>query len=158
MVSSLLAGIHAPLVNGREGLMPESLTRRANAADVSGGCPASFRNHVRLRVGTVSGFARNRVRHRLGISVRLQSDFAPSETKASHIPLLKRHRPGSQISPKPSAAPVSTSRPSAVLDAQTTFSVVLATSSLAALTAGHVQKPQSETVEAVQRIAHRWRI
>src|SRR6516225_2851213 len=76
MVSSLLAGIHAPLVNGREGLMPESLTRRANAADVSGGCPASFRNDVRLRVGTVSGFARNRVRHRLGISVRLQSDFA----------------------------------------------------------------------------------
>jgi hypothetical protein len=56
--------------------MPESLTRRANAADVSGRCPASFRNHVRLRVGTVSGFARNRVRHRLGISVRLQSDFA----------------------------------------------------------------------------------
>jgi hypothetical protein len=29
--------------------MPESLTRRANAADVSGGCPASFRNDVRLR-------------------------------------------------------------------------------------------------------------
>src|SRR5215469_5084507 len=77
MVSSLLAGIHAPLVDGREGLMPESLTRRANAADVSGGCPASFRNGVRLRVGTVSGFARNRVRHRLGIPVRLQSDFAP---------------------------------------------------------------------------------
>jgi hypothetical protein len=36
-----------------------------------------------------------------------------------------------------------------MLDAQTTFSVVLATSSLAALTASHVQKPQSVTVETV---------
>ena len=68
--------------------MPESLTRRANAADVSGGCPASFRNGVRLRVGTVSGFARNRVRHCLGISVRLQSDFAIS---GSHEGERSRH-------------------------------------------------------------------
>src|SRR5215475_698621 len=60
MVSSLLAGIHAPLVDGREGLMPESLARRANAADASGGCPASFRNGVRLHFGMMSGFASER--------------------------------------------------------------------------------------------------
>jgi hypothetical protein len=40
--------------------MPESLTRRANAAEVSGECPASIRNGVRLHFGMMSGFASER--------------------------------------------------------------------------------------------------
>src|ERR1700752_2937891 len=72
MVSSLLAGIRALLANSREGLMPESLTRRASAyvnlwgvrlhVGMASGfsserCPASPRNRVRLQVGIASGIA-----------------------------------------------------------------------------------------------------
>ena len=55
--------------------MPESLTRRENAAHIRCGCPASCRNDVRLHVGMVSGFTsercppscRNGVRLHIGI-------------------------------------------------------------------------------------------
>src|ERR1700747_2708352 len=72
MVSSLLAGIRALLHNSREGLMPESLTRRESAyvnlwgvrlhVEMASGfsserCPASPRNRVRLQVGIASGIA-----------------------------------------------------------------------------------------------------
>src|SRR5262245_8828268 len=84
MVNSLLAGIHALLVHGRGGLMPESLTRRDYAAHITCGCPASPRNGVRLHFGMLSGFARNRVRHRVGITVRYQSESAnPTPTPSS---------------------------------------------------------------------------
>jgi len=54
--------------------MPESLTRRIYAAKFTCGCPASRRNRVRLQIGMVSGFDRNRVRHPVGITVRHHSE------------------------------------------------------------------------------------
>src|SRR5262249_61866946 len=84
MVSSLLAGIHAPLVNGREGLMPESLTRRANAADVNGGCPASFRNGVRLHFGIMSGFASERRPASPGTASGIASEYPSGFNRISH--------------------------------------------------------------------------
>ena len=60
--------------------MPESLTRRDYADHISCACPASNRNGVRLRVGTTSGLARNRVRHHVGITVRHQSESTVPET------------------------------------------------------------------------------
>jgi hypothetical protein len=54
--------------------MPESLTRRDYAAQITRGRPASNRNGVRLRLGTPSGFDRCRVRHRVGMTVRIQSE------------------------------------------------------------------------------------
>ena len=54
--------------------MPESLTRRIYAAKITCGCPASRRNRVRLQIGMVSGFDRNRVRHPVGITVRHHSE------------------------------------------------------------------------------------
>jgi hypothetical protein len=55
MVSSLLAGIKSssPMIEG--GLMPESLTRRKNAANRYR-WPASNRNGGRLQIGTPAGF------------------------------------------------------------------------------------------------------
>jgi hypothetical protein len=64
MVSSLLAGIKSssPMIEG--GLMPESLTRRKNAANryqVAGfkseRWPDSSRNAGRLQIGIPAGFA-----------------------------------------------------------------------------------------------------
>jgi hypothetical protein len=40
--------------------MPESLTRRDYAAQITRGRPASRRNAVRLQIGMVSGFALER--------------------------------------------------------------------------------------------------
>src|SRR5262249_60517285 len=85
MVSSLLAGIHAPLVNGREGLMPESLTRRANAADVNGGCPASFRNGVRLHFGIMSGFASERCPASPGTASGIASEYPSGFNRISQV-------------------------------------------------------------------------
>jgi hypothetical protein len=84
MVSSLLAGVRALLANSREGLMPESLTRRESAyvnlwgvrlhVGMASGfsserCPASPRNRVRLQVGIASGIASE---YLAGISRNLQ--------------------------------------------------------------------------------------
>src|SRR5215472_17579381 len=84
MVSSLLAGIRALLANSREGLMPESLTRRESAYVNLWGVRLHVGMGVRLQLGTVSGItsesrpasSRSRVRHRLGISGRHQSESA----------------------------------------------------------------------------------
>src|SRR5262249_8084501 len=86
--------IPALLVHGRGGLMPESLTRKDYAAHISRGvsgftserCPASRRNDVRLHFGMLSGFARNRVRHRVGITVRYQSESANPTPTPSFSP------------------------------------------------------------------------
>jgi hypothetical protein len=48
MVSSLLAGIKPLLAVDRGGLLPESLTRKKNAANLPGG--------GRLQIGMVAGF------------------------------------------------------------------------------------------------------
>jgi len=49
MVSSLLAGIKPLLAVDRGGLLPESLTRKKNAANLSTG--------GRLQIGMVAGFS-----------------------------------------------------------------------------------------------------
>jgi hypothetical protein len=55
--------------------MPESLTPQSKRADVSGGCPASFRNGVRLHFGMTSGSASERCPASPGTASGIASEY-----------------------------------------------------------------------------------